>query len=113
MNNPPDPAFRAAPVPPLSERADQASPPRAPQGGGAVGAPTPLDDDLRDALNDLANENRTSALRINDAKCPLGVCLHKHGYANWAGFAQPGRWRITPLGWLFLETRLSRTGEHR
>ena len=71
------------------------------------------DRDLRDALNDLVQENRLSILRIEDYKCPMGVCLERHGLARWSRAQGPGRWRITQKGWLFLETRNRPQGETR
>ena len=107
-------ALRAASFPPLDGGADQAASlhtGRATRGDSQP--PTPLDDDLRDALNDLVQENRLSALRMNDPKCPLGVCLKKHGYASWAPNRSPGRWVITQLGYRFLETRTIQSRETR
>jgi hypothetical protein len=76
---------------------------------------TPLacDRDLRDALNDLVQENRLSVLRIEDQKCPMGVCLERQGLARWSRAQGPGRWRITQKGWLFLETRNTNAQETR
>ena len=69
--------------------------------------------DMRDALADLTQDNRLSILRIEDRKCPMGVCLEKHGLARWATHAGPGKWVITQKGWLFLETRNRQARETR
>lgn len=69
---------------------------------------------MRDALVDLVQENRLSVIKLNDAKCPMGACLAKHGYARWHGDAKPiGKWQITTAGWAFLETRTRQIGETR
>lgn len=75
--------------------------------------PLSCDRDLRDALTDLTQDNRLSILRIEDRKCPMGVCLEKRGLARWAPHAGPGKWCITQKGWLFLETRNRQAREIR
>jgi len=93
------------PFPPLDGGVDQAA--SLATGNGARGSQPPFacQDDMRDALIDLTQDNRLSILRIEDPKCPMGACLERNGLARWASKNGPGRWTITQLGWRFLETR--------
>lgn len=70
-------------------------------------------EDLRSALEDLANANHTSILRITDPKCPMGVCLERHDLARFSTHKGPGRWVITQKGWLYLERRTTTSEETR
>ena len=100
------------PFPPLDGGVDQAASLAGIRGRGSQ-PPFACQDDMRDALIDLTQDNRLSILRIEDPKCPMGACLERNGLARWAPKNGPGRWTITQLGWRFLETRTLNTGEVR